>query len=63
MGPGVLFGSFECLGRNFRVVVDQVLEGVVALETTEHRVDRDARPVNDGCATEDFGMRFDESIM
>ena len=56
MGHGVQFGGFECLGRNFRVVVDQVLEGFAALKATEHGMDRNARSVNDRCAAEDIGM-------
>ena len=48
MGLGVKLGGFECFRGNLRVVVDQILEGVAALETTEHRVDGDACSVNDG---------------
>ena len=55
-------GGFECLGGNVWVVVDQVLDGVAALEATEHRVDGDARSVNDRCTPEDIGMRCDELI-
>ena len=49
MGLGVQLSGFEYLGGNLRVVVDEVLDGVAALEATEHRVDGDARSVNDRC--------------